>query len=77
MTAPFFFESETTGLMFVRHRSPQSWYAFFGFRVRMQPQTTHAATAAKNIPSCAWCTRSPHTIQRNYTADGASSLALH
>jgi len=52
MTAPFFFESETTGLMFVRHRSPQSWYAFFGFRVRMQPQTTHAATAAKNIPSC-------------------------
>jgi len=31
MTAPFFFESETTGLMFVRHRSPQSWYAFFRF----------------------------------------------
>jgi hypothetical protein len=27
----------------------------FGFRVKMQPQTTHVAMAAKNNPSCACC----------------------
>jgi hypothetical protein len=45
ITAPFFFESKTTGLMFVRHRWPQGIFGsiFLGFRVKMQPQTTSAA----------------------------------
>jgi hypothetical protein len=56
-TAPYFFETETAGLMFVRHRWPQSfrWWLFVGLRVRMQPQTMNAITIVQKIQSCICC----------------------
>jgi hypothetical protein len=44
----------------------------------MQPQTTHAAAAAKNIASCACCIVVHSVAQHhssNYNTDGALSLA--